>query len=235
MNDSETVDVVRDSLTTAKDSLTGVHVNEPLDAIVRNGRARRRRHRLTGLTGAMAVTAGAAMAVTALASSGHPASQPGHSAGYPLIARLAAWTVAKQANGDIKITIRELSDPSGLQSTLRADGVPANVSSSTQLDPSCQRYPMTQALFTSIYHAQMGASSGNTVLVIHPSALPSGAGVQIGASPDGRAGDHGPHQVAGNQTVHNIARQPVHQVAARADNSVLRVGLVYTSQQCTGS
>jgi hypothetical protein len=32
--------------------------------------------------------------------------------------------VAKQANGDIKITIRELSDPSGLQSTLRADGVP---------------------------------------------------------------------------------------------------------------
>jgi hypothetical protein len=90
-------------------------------------------------------------------------------------------------------------------------------------------------LFTSIYHAQKGASSGNTVLVIHPSALPSGAGVQIGASPDGRAGDRGPHQVAGNQTVHNIARQPVHQVAARADNSVLRVGLVYTSQQCTGS
>jgi len=229
MNDSDTVDVVRDSLTAAKDSLVGVHVNTPLDAIVRNGRARRRRHRLTGLTGAMAVTAGMALAVTALASSGHPASQSGHSASHPPIARLAAWTVAKQANGDIKITIRELSDPSGLQSTLRADGIPANVSSSTQFDPSCQPYPMTQALFTSIY--QMGVGSGNTVLVIHPSALPSGAGVQIGASVDGRAGDGSPHQVAGNQTVH----QPVHQVAARADNSVLRVGLVYASQQCTGS
>jgi hypothetical protein len=87
MNDSDTVDVVRDSLTTAKDSLVGVHVNTPLDAIVRNGRARRRRHRLTGLTGALAVTAGMALAVTALASSGHPAS-------HPLTARLAAWTVA---------------------------------------------------------------------------------------------------------------------------------------------
>jgi len=87
MNDSDTVDVVRDSLTTAKDSLAGVHVNTPLDAIVRNGRARRRRHRLTGLTGALAVTAGMALAVTALASSGHPAS-------HPLTARLAAWTVA---------------------------------------------------------------------------------------------------------------------------------------------
>lgn len=232
MNDSDTVDVVRDSLTTAKDSLVvEVHVNTPLDAIVRNGRARRRRHRLTGLTGAVAVTAGMALAVTALAS-GHPASQSGHSASHPLIARLAAWTVAKQANGDIKTTIRELSDPSGLQSTLRADGVPANVSSSTHFDPACQAYPMSQALFTSIYHAQKGLGSGNTVLVIHPSALPSGAGVQIGASVGGRAGDRGLHQVAGgNQNVH----QPVHHVAALADNTVLRVGLVYASQPCTGS
>ena len=231
MNDSDTVDVVRDSLTTAKDSLVGVHVNTPLDAIVRNGRARRRRHRLTGLTGAVAVTAGMALAVTALASSGHPASQSGHAASDPLTARLAAWTVAKQANGDIKITIRELSDPSGLQSTLRADGVPANVSSSAQFDSSCQLYPMTQALFKSIYQAQNSAGSRNTVLVIHPSALPSGAGVQIGAATGQQVGDHGLQQADGNQTVH----QPVHQVAAGAQNVALRIGLVYASQQCTGS
>lgn len=232
MNDSDTVDAVRDSLTTARDCLVGVHVNTPLDAIVRNGRARRRRHRLTGLTGATAVTAGMALAVTALASSGHPASQSGgHPASHPLPARLAAWTVVKQADGNIKITIRELSDASGLQSTLRADGVPANVSSSTQFNPSCQPYLMTQALFTSIYHAQKGAGSGDIALVIHPSALPGGAGVQIGASADGRGGDRGLHQGDGNQTVH----QPVHQVAAHADHGVLRVGLVYASQQCTGS
>jgi hypothetical protein len=231
MNDNDTLAVVRDSLTTAKDSLAGVHMNTPPGAIARTGRGRRRFHRLTGLTGAMAVMAGTALAVAALAPSGHPASQSGHSASHPLKARLAAWTVAKQADGDIKITIRELSDPSGLQSTLRADDVPANVSSSTQFDPSCQPYPMTQALFTSIYNAQKGVGSGNTVLIIHPSALPSGAGVEIGASVDGRAGDRALRQVAGNQTVH----QPVHQVGAGADNDVLRVGLVYASQQCTGS
>ncbi len=231
MNDNDTVAMVRDSLTEAKDSLAGVHMNTPADAIARNGAARRRWHRLTGLTGAMAVVAGIALAVTALAPPDHPASQSGHPASHPLIVRLAAWTVAKQANGDVKITIRELSDPSVLQSTLRADGVPANVSSSTQFDPSCQPYPMPQALFTSIYHAQKGVGSGNTVLVIHPSALPTGAGVQIGASVDGRAGDSGLHNVAGNQTVH----KPVHQVGALADNTVLRVGVVYASQQCTGS
>jgi hypothetical protein len=231
MNASDTVAVVRDSLTAAKDSLAGVRMNTPSDAIARNGRARRRWHRLTGLTGAMAVLAGTALAVTALAPSGHTASQPGRPASQPRTAQLAAWTVAKQANGDIKVTIRQLSDPSGLQRTLRADGVPANVTSLAQRDPSCRLYPMTQALFKSIYQAHNAAGSGNTILVIHPSALPSGAGVQIGAAAGQQAGDRGLRQAAGNQAIH----QPVHQVAAPAHNVALRVGLVYASQQCTGS
>jgi len=231
MNDSDTVDVVRDSLTTAKDSLVGVHVNKPLDAIVRNGRARRRRHRLTGLTGAVAVMAGTALAVTALAPSGHRASQSGQPASHPRTAQLAAWTVAKQANGDIKVTIRQLSDPSGLQSTLRADGVPASVTFLAQQDPSCRLYPMTQALFKGIYQAQNAAGSGNTVLIIRPSALPRDAGVQIGAATGQQVGDRGLHQAAGNQVIH----RSVHQTAAGAQNVALRVGLVYASQQCTGS
>jgi hypothetical protein len=231
MKANDTVAVVRDSLTTAKDSLAGVHMNTPPDAIARNGRARRRWHRLTGLTGAMAVMAGTALAVTALAPSGHTASQSGHPASHPRTAQLAAWTVAKQANGDIKVTIRQLSDPSGLQSTLRADGVPASVTFLGQQDLSCRLYPMTQALFKNIYQAQNAAGSGNTILVIHPSALPSGAGVQIGAALGQQVGDRGLQQADGNQIVH----QPVHQVAAGARNVALRVGLVYASQQCTGS
>jgi hypothetical protein len=39
----------------------------------------------------------------------------------------APWTVAKQANGTIALTVRELSDAAGLQRTLRADGIPASV------------------------------------------------------------------------------------------------------------
>ena len=235
MNDNDTVDVVRDSLTTAKDSLTGVHVNTPLDAIVRNGRARRRRHRLTGLTGAMAVMAGTALAVTALAPSGHPASQPGHPASHPRPTRLAAWTVAKQANGDIKVTIRELSDPSGLQSTLRADGVPANVTSSRPARPVVPALPQDPGPLHEHLPRSEGCGIRKYVLIIHPSALPSGAGVQIGAAADGRAGDRGLHQAAVNQSIHHTVHQPVHQVAARAHYSVIRVGLVYASQQCTGS
>lgn len=231
MKANNTVDVVRDSLITAKDSLAGVHMDTPPDAIARNGRARRRWHRLTGLTGAMAVIAGTALAATALAPSGHAASHSGHPASHPRTAQLAAWTVAKQANGDITVTIRQLSDPSGLQSTLRADGVPASVSFLGQQDLSCRLYPMTQALFKSIYQAQNAARSGNTILVIRLSALPSGAGVQIGAATGQQVADSGFLPADGNQTIH----QPVHQTAPRAPNVALRVGLVYASQQCTGS
>jgi hypothetical protein len=78
-----------------------------------------RRHRRRGLTltAALAVAAGAAaLATAALLPASH---QPP--------AQLAAWTVIKQPNGTISVTIRELHDPAGLQRTLRADGVLASI------------------------------------------------------------------------------------------------------------
>jgi len=229
MNDNHTVAAVRDSLATAKDSLAGVHMDTPLDAIARNGRARRRWHRLTGVTGAMAIMAGGALAVTTLAPTGQSSSPASHAPA----AQLAAWTVDRQANGDIKVNVRQLSDPAGLQSTLRADGIPANVSVLGHPEPSCRPYPMSQALFTSVYHADKTAASGDTVLIIHPSALPSGAGVQIGATVVRAAEGRGLHRADVNQAIHHAALQPAHQVAAH--NGVLRAVLVYASQQCTGS
>lgn len=241
MNDNDILAAVRDSLTTAKGSLAGVHMNTPADAIAREGRARRRRRTLISLTGT-AAAAGTALAITALAVPGHPASQSGHPASesgspasHPDTARLAAWTVAKQANGDITVTVRQLSDPSGLQNTLRADGVPASVTSVASPDPSCRPYPMTQALFTSVYQAQKVTGAGTTVLTINPSALPSGAGVRLGAASGRQAEDRGLHRAAAHQTINHTVHQPVHHVAAGADNGVLRVGLVYISHQCTGS
>jgi hypothetical protein len=235
MNDNDTLAVVRDSLATAKDSLAGVHMNTPAAALAREGRARRRRHTITSLTGAAAAVAGTALAITALAAPGHPASQSGSPARHPGTARLAAWTVAKQANGDITVTVRQLSDPSGLQSTLRADGVPASVTSLASPDPSCRSYPMTQALLTSVYPTQKTTGAGTTVLTIDPSALPSAAGVRLEAAFGRQAGDRGLHRAAVHQTINHTVHQPVHQVAADADNGVLRVGLVSVSQQCTGS
>jgi DNA-directed RNA polymerase specialized sigma24 family protein len=45
------------------------------------------------------------------------------------------------ADGLVDVTIRELRDPAGLQSKLRADGVPASVTFSGQPNPSCRPYP----------------------------------------------------------------------------------------------
>ena len=220
MNDNNALGAVRDYLATAKGSLAEVHMNTPQDTIVRNGRARRRRYRLTGLAGAIGVAAAAALATTVLLPASHPVS-------HPVSTQLAAWTVTRQSDGNIDVYIRQLHDPASLQSKLRADGIPASVTFLDQQNPSCRPYPQTQALFKSIYQAQKAAGSGNTILIIHPSALPSGAGVQIGAAVDQQAGDRGLHPAAVNQTIHHSVLQPVHQVAARAHYGVIRVGLVY--------
>jgi hypothetical protein len=117
MNDDELI-------TSVRESFTGVRSATPVERIISRGRAVRARRRTPALAGAGAVVAGTALAVTMLVPSGHP--------GNPLAnARLAAWTVAKQANGDIDVTINQLRDPVGLQSTLRADGLPARVSYSS--------------------------------------------------------------------------------------------------------
>jgi uncharacterized protein (UPF0147 family) len=85
-----------------------------------------------GLVAAAAVSA--AVATTALSPASHQPGPPAH-------ARLAAWTVTKLADGNISVTINQFKDPSGLQSTLRADGVPASVTFAEQQNRACQPYP----------------------------------------------------------------------------------------------
>jgi hypothetical protein len=133
-----------DVLTATRDSLSRIPIAAPPDmqTIMASGSARRRRRLIPGVTGTLAAVAGAAIAVTALVPAGH---QGGHSAGnaagrQPAI-QLTAWTVSKLADGDISVTIRELQDPAGLQSTLRADGVRASVTFAGQLNPACRAYP----------------------------------------------------------------------------------------------
>ena len=130
-----------DVLSAARDSLSGMPVASPPDVetIMARGRARRHRRRLIpGMTGTLAVAAGAALAVTTLAPASHQATPQ---AGRQPAAHLAAWTVTKLADGDVSVTIRELKDPAGLQGTLRADGVPASVTFAGQLNPACLPYP----------------------------------------------------------------------------------------------
>jgi hypothetical protein len=128
-------------LSAARASLSGMPVASPPDVatIMARGRARRHRRRLIpAVTGTLAVAAGAALALTTLTPASHQATTQ---AGRQPAAHLAAWTVTKLAGGDISVTIRELKDPAGLQDTLRADGVPASVTFTSQLNPACRPYP----------------------------------------------------------------------------------------------
>jgi hypothetical protein len=166
MNDDELITAVRDSF-------TDVHSATPVGQIMGRSRAIRARRRVPRMAGALAVVAVAVLTMTALIPASHPAT-----------ARLAAWTVTRQADGSIQVTIRQLRDPAGLQRTLRADGVPASVTFAGQLNPACRLYGSLGPLGTQ-RHLLDGvltpaSSFGEpTVMVIHPAALPSGAGLQI--------------------------------------------------------
>jgi hypothetical protein len=156
------------------------------------GRLRPRRHRRKVLAAtastAAAVAATAFLAVTTLAPASHKPS-----------VQLAAWTVVKQANGDISVTLRQLRDPAGLQYRLREAGVPASVTFGGHQNPACQPYPASSALLDMVFlrppapaqpnqklpsghHLPPAQQRDAVTLVIHPSALPSGTGVQLAAT-----------------------------------------------------
>jgi hypothetical protein len=157
-----------DLITLVREQRSGVRMDVPVEQIVGRGRALRARRRLPGLAaGALAVAAAATLAVTALGPAGHRTGpQPP--------ARLAAWTVTKQADGTITVTVRQLRDPQGLRRTLRADGVPASVTFFGHEPRACQRYPKMSAVLMAEVFGEQGPP-----LVIHPKALPHGAGIQL--------------------------------------------------------
>lgn len=205
MNDDELITLVRESV-------TGVHMTTPEEQILRRGRTLRARRRIPTVVGALAVAAGAALAATTLGPFGH---QPG---GHPLTAQLAAWTVSQQANGDIDVTVRQLQDPAGLQSTLRAEGLPVNVTfSGSPLSSSCQPYAGSRDALSAV--VQRIPSDGN-VFVIDASALPSGAGISIFDEPG--------LQVSPTSTLGSGTPPPA------GITGPLSFGLVYASPQCTG-
>jgi hypothetical protein len=134
-----------DVLRAAADSLSTIPMPSAPDsaAIITTGRTRRRR-RMTGLS----IAGTAAVTVVALSLSGAVGSTTHQSLGstsrpptHPAHAQLAAWMVTRLADGNISVTINQFKDPAGLQSTLRADGVPASVTLASQQNPACKPYP----------------------------------------------------------------------------------------------
>ena len=183
MNDDHTLTVIKDRLAEVRDSLGEVYPSIPASEIFARARRSHVRGRLIpGLAGVLALAAAAAFAVTTLAPASHQASH------HPPV-QLAAWTVVTQPGGNVSVTIRELRDPAGLQRRLRADGVPATVTFLNQQNPACHPWPGAalygkhtpagNTLFNKVFPPHPGPPG---VIVIRPSALPSGGGVQLAAS-----------------------------------------------------
>jgi hypothetical protein len=225
MDDNEVITAVREQ----RDK---VHSDTPVAQIISRGRAVRARRRIPGAAGALVVAAGTALAVTTLLPSGHLASHPGsHPASHPASARLAAWTVTRQANGDITITINQLQNPAGLQGTLRTDGLPANVTFSGTQGPSasCQPYATSHGVLTRVF--QVNASHGSAYLTINPSALPRGAGVGIFDEPGAQGPIPSPSPGTPMHRSGSLVEIPV---PLAGTTGPLAVGLVNATPQCTG-
>jgi hypothetical protein len=235
MNDDEMLATMRSSLTGIAESLTDVHLEQPVSTIHARARDHRLRRGLAGLAGVgtagLALSLGLALAAGGSSGSRHP--------GNPLAnARLAAWTVAKQANGDIDVTVRQLKNPAGLQSTLRADGVPVNVSFTGQsMTGSCQFYPMSNNVLNAVAKTPSASRiEGGTLFVINPSALPAGAGLdmEVGGITHNKLGYIVYNARTNISVPSSVPPGTGGSVSQAIGEHALEVTPVYASQQCTG-
>jgi hypothetical protein len=165
VNDNELLTLVREQ----RDK---VPMTVPVEQVISRGRRLRTRRRAAAVAAGLAVPAAAAVAVAALLPAGHPVSHQAR-------AKLTAWTVVKEPSGDIAVTIREVFNPAGLQSKLRADGVPVRVTFGAPRKHSwrCRSYRASRALAARIFPPDPQAPTA--AIVIRPSALPAGVGVYI--------------------------------------------------------
>jgi hypothetical protein len=183
-----------DLITLVREQRGNVHMDIPMERIAARGRALRARRRMPGLAaGVLAVVGAAALAVTALLPAGHQAGrQPP--------AQLAAWTVTRQADGNVDVTIRQLSDPAGLAAALHGAGVPAYVAFAGPVPARCAQYPVSQSQQQAIYQFQPG--DGSVALVIDPSAIPGGAGLFFLDVPASALNGTPPFPVVDGRSVH---------------------------------
>jgi hypothetical protein len=189
-----------DVITAVKASYAGIHMDVPLDVIVRRGRRLRARRRLPGLAGAAGPVAALALAVAALVPGSGRATAPGGSTG---TGRLAAWTVVSQQGGSVKVTLRgaHIRNVAGLQDRLRSDGIPARVARIGYLRPplsvpGCHVFRtwstgpggISYARWHKIFYGPHTGQQSNHAFWVYRSAIPPGLGVLIDIYYDGTFG-----------------------------------------------
>jgi hypothetical protein len=193
MNDAEVI-------TAVKASYAGIHMDVPLDVIVRRGRRLRAQRRLPGVAVAAGIVAALAVAVAAVVPGSGRATAPAGSTGTE---RPAAWTVVSQPNGSVRVALRwpGIRDVAGLQDRLRADGIPARVARFRYLHPplnvpGCQVFRdwsaepggISYTLWHKIFYGPHTGQQSNHAFWVYRSAIPPGLGVLVDIYYDGTFG-----------------------------------------------
>jgi hypothetical protein len=187
------------TLSALKDSLDGVTMHTPVERIVTEGRARRRRRRaVVSATGVVAVT-GLALGVPAL---GHPSTAPpgarlSTGAGSVHI-HTAAFALDSQTDGTLRVTWdkgRFFQDHAGLQRALRTAGFPVLVKVGVFCKgPQDDGYLSPSGAGHGVGRVMRGErqDDGRVDLIFNPSAMPAGKQLFIGyLSPAQLAAVHG--------------------------------------------
>jgi len=189
-----------DVITAVKASYAEIHMDVPLDVIVRRGRRLRAHRRLPGLAGAAGAAAALALALAALVPGSGRATAPENSTG---TGRLAAWTVVSQRDGGVKVALRgsRIRDVAGLQDKLRGDGIPARVARIGYLRPplnvpGCQVLRdwssgpggISKTLWLKIFYGPHTGQQSNHAFWVYRSAIPPGLGVLVDIYYDGTFG-----------------------------------------------
>jgi len=149
------------------------------------------RGRLTRLALAGGLAFAVAAGIFAAQAAQSPGTRPANGR-----ARLAAWTVIRQPDGVLRIYVRQLRDPAGLQAMLRRDGVPARLefvhhhilgTTSLEIIPlSCRNVSMSDKAQTLLEDKVFPQPRPNKdgiaravpwILAVRPSALPAGVGM----------------------------------------------------------
>jgi hypothetical protein len=166
MNDNDILDRV-------SASVSGLHMETPVDAIVARGHLRRRR-RMSG-TAAVGVVAAGGLALS-LATVDQGQRTPTDNSGG---VQLASFTLVSNTNGTETLTLIKgvPLDPSALRDKLAAAGIPAVVN----VGRTCDSHPQPAGLDEVV--SPQRRSDGSVVLVITPSAMPAGAELSIGVFP----------------------------------------------------
>ncbi len=170
---------IDDVLVQVRDSLSGVHMDMPVKAILARSRSRRRLAQLS--TAGVAAAGVVALGLTGVLSSGSHA--PSRAAG---TIRTAAFTLVSNANGTDTLTVTQgqLFNPRALQQALTKAGIPAVV----QTGSLCSSSPAPPN--NGVILAQKPGQP-DTQWVINPAVMPAGTELSFSYLYDGHALDVG--------------------------------------------